>query len=370
MNPPFWPRLGGTFAIGLAVLAAHNAVSAEPPTPVVQAEYPEPPAPEPEIERYHGTKKVGPISPQAPALRPPVVIMVPPPEPVVQVEARTVAVPVVPDTRVSDAVVDTLHTVRDDTRRVSTAAAVLLGQVGGWLKAPAPEARAVFPITFSYPAPAPIPQPAYYPPVPPWLMPAPAMLPAMPSTPITQASASVQQPAGQQPTIIVIREPNPAPIAPPAAAPVVYAPAPLPPSVVEPARGVASAPESYIGIVFGIFGLGIGLASWLRSGRQKRATQSPHTTAATTFPSASPAASPLDGVILEGGLYAGPRPDLAEPFDLGPSYEQEQVEKKRLESENQNAVLEFILSQNLALKAAFAGPTAEVAPAGPMPAAD
>jgi hypothetical protein len=355
-------------------LVTDKTVAAEPPV-VVPATYSEPAPPEPEIERFHGTVKVNPVAPPAPAMRPPMVEMTPPMEPpIVQVEARNVA-PLPPDTRVSDAVVDTLQAVREDTRRVSTSAAVLLGQMGGWLKAPPAEPRAIgptIPITITYPAPVqPATPPAYYPQIQPWMTTLPSA-PVAPLPPISQVSATTQpfQPP-PQPTIIVLHEPAPAPVAVPAPVAPVYvtapAPAPLPASVVQPER----APESLLGFGVGVAGLGIGLASWFRSSRQKRAeTESPKT-AATTLP--TPAAPPLDGVILAGGLYAGPRPELAEPFDLGPSYEDEQLAKKKLESENQNAVLEFILSQNLALHAAFAEPSVDEAPselAGSVPVAD
>lgn len=362
MNPAFWPRLGGTFAIGAASLLAGTA-AAQLPTPVVPATHSEPAPPPPEIERFHGTVKVGPMTPPtppAPVLRPPIVEMTLP-DPIVQIESRTIAepapLPVLPDTRVPDAVVDTLHSVREDTRRVSTAAAVLLGQVGGWLKAPRPEApRTIVPINVTYPAPAApitqitplvVPQPAYYPPVPPWMVPATQypQLPQFPPAAMTQqVSASAPQ---QQPTVIVIRDPNPASVAAPA--PVLVAPAPT----VEPAKGTTT--ESLLGFGVGMIGLGIGLVGWIRS--RKKAEP-----AAAAVPTSTPA-TPPDGVLLAGGLYAGPRPEFAEKFDLGPTYEDEQLAKKRLEEENQNAVLEFILSQNIALQAELAGPTTDEEPA-------
>ncbi|WP_439625885.1 hypothetical protein [Gemmata sp.] len=361
MSPQFWPRLGGTFALGLAALVADRAPAAEPPAPlpVLPAVHTEPvaaPQPQPEIERFHGTVRVSPMTPPAPAMRPPAVEMVPPLEPpVLQVEARTPAVPVVPDTRVTDAVVDTLATVRDDTRRVSTAAAVLLGQVGNWMTAPTPhpEPRAIFPITVTVPAPSAPAQPAYYPQVPPWTVAVPGSLPAFAPHAVAPVSAAVPQPAAPlQPTIIVVREP--APVAAPA--PVVAAP--VVPAPVEAAR-TGFAPESLLGFGVGALGLGVGLMGWLRTSRKKQVEAS---AAAATFELPSPAQRPLDGVVLSNGLYAGPRPDLAEKFDLGPSYHDEQEQKKQQEAENQTAVLEFILSQNLALQAAFAGP-ADGAPA-------
>ena len=39
--------------------------------------------------------------------------------------------------------------------------------------------------------------------------------------------------------------------------------------------------------------------------------------------------------------------------EIGPSYQLEQQEKKKTEAAKQDAVLEFILSQNIALHAAF-----------------
>ncbi|VTT99721.1 unnamed protein product [Gemmataceae bacterium] len=369
MSPQFWPRMGGTFALGLVALAADRAPAAEPPAPlpVLPAVHTEPaaaPPPQPEIERFHGTVRVNPMTPPAPpapAMRPPAVEMVPPPEPpVVQVEARApvVPAPVAPDTRVSDAVVDTLATVRDDTRRVSTAAAVLLGQVGTWMKAPAApsapaEPRAIFPITVSVPAPVVPPQPAYYPQVPPWAVAVPGTLPTFPPHAVAPVSAAVTQPAAPiQPTIIVVREPAPP-------APLQVVAAPVAPAPVEAARP-AFAPESLLGFGVGALGLGVGLMGWLRTNRKKKAEAG--AAAAVELP--SPAQRPQDGIVLSNGMYAGPRPELAEKFDLGPSYHDEQEQKKQQEAENQTAVLEFILAQNLALQAAFAGPAAD-APAAP-----
>ncbi|MFO0825028.1 MAG: hypothetical protein U0792_18220 [Gemmataceae bacterium] len=373
MNLAFWPRLGGTFAIGAASLLAGTAAAQ---IPVIPATHAEPAPPPPEIERYHGTVKVSPAPSQpvqpAPVMRPPIVEMSLP-EPIVQIEARTLAEPAPlpitpPDTRVPDAVVDTLHSVREDTRRVSTAAAVLLGQVGGWLKAPRPESpRTIVPINVNYPAPAaplapvthvtPIvvsqPVPTYYPPMPmpPWMTPAPQLpqLPHFAPSAAQQISASTLQP---QPTVIVIREPAQA-AAPvmvqPSQAPAVAAPAPTAGTT----RGTA--PESLLGFGVGVIGLGLGLVSWLRSRKKAEV-------ATVAGPGAT--ATPPDGVMLAGGLYAGPRPEFAEKFDLGPTYEDEQLAKKRQEEESQNAILEFVLSQNIALQAALGGPTTDEKPSG------
>jgi hypothetical protein len=58
-----------------------------------------------------------------------------------------------------------------------------------------------------------------------------------------------------------------------------------------------------------------------------------------------------DGVLLMGRYNAGPRPTTAEKFDIGPSYATLREEKKRAQVQNQQAVVEFILGQNIALQA-------------------
>ena len=61
-------------------------------------------------------------------------------------------------------------------------------------------------------------------------------------------------------------------------------------------------------------------------------------------------ASPLDGgVRLQGKYNAGPVPETAEKFDLGPTYHDDVAAKKQAEVRNNDAVVQFILDQNLAL---------------------
>ena len=50
---------------------------------------------------------------------------------------------------------------------------------------------------------------------------------------------------------------------------------------------------------------------------------------------------------------AGPRPESAEKFDIGLSYHEELQQKKQTEVANNQAAVELILTQNLALLAAM-----------------
>jgi hypothetical protein len=54
-----------------------------------------------------------------------------------------------------------------------------------------------------------------------------------------------------------------------------------------------------------------------------------------------------------GQYSAGPVPETAEKFDLGPNYQDEQKQKKQVEEASNQAAVEFILNQNLALLAAL-----------------
>ena len=153
----------------------------------------------------------------------------------------------------------------------------------------------------------------------------PASQPATPTTPA-------------QPTIVVIREPvsEPRPAA-------------------DPARGVTVGSEVLLGIGLGAAGLGFGYAGWNR----RRPVPSVE---------ATPPAAPQkpSGVLLLGEFDAGPLPTTAEKFDMGPSYQTVQQEKKKTEEQNQAAVLEFILSQNLALQDEFPDPDDLLPPAVPI----
>jgi hypothetical protein len=50
---------------------------------------------------------------------------------------------------------------------------------------------------------------------------------------------------------------------------------------------------------------------------------------------------------------AGPLPETAEAFEIGPSYHEELHQKKQTEEANNQAAVEFLLTQNLALLAAL-----------------
>lgn len=177
-------------------------------------------------------------------------------------------------------------------------------------------------------------QPSLYPQNSPWLA-APQAMP-MPMPVPQHIPAVPQQQQQTQPTVVVIREPNGEP------RPILAAPAPAEP------RGVTIGNEMLLGIGIGVAGLGFGFAGWRRR------------TAATGTKAGSPLPfSPLagDGMLLMGKYNAGPCPTSAEKFDLGPSYQMQQQEKKKTEEQNQQAVLEFILNQNLALHAELGGTT-------------
>jgi hypothetical protein len=167
--------------------------------------------------------------------------------------------------------------------------------------------------------------PGFSPQTSPWLVPIPAAPPVAPPAPAAPAS-----------TVVVIREPAPA--------------APPPAPAAEPARGITLGGETVLGIGIGIAGLGFGFAGWRRRAATSNAKQD--------NPAPPPPAT-SDGLLLMGRYNAGPVPTSAEKFDIGPSYQTEVQEKKKVEEQNQQAVLEFILDQNLALHAELAEPDAE-----------
>jgi hypothetical protein len=351
MNPPRRPRLGTALAITLGAFVGDGR-SAQPPGEVTTSAYSEFAAPEPGIEIYHGAVKIG---PSTPAMRPPVVSVVPAPVVETVVPAAVVApaeakgLPGAPDARVSDAVVDTLYSVREDSRKVSTAAAVMLGRMGTWLKAPQPEPR-LLPVVCSQPVGNP--PSTFTPSSAPWLTPIPAGWPTPPPpavTPPTQVIV-IREPVPTQPMPAPVVQPPPVisfPAPAPAPAPIVIRePAPAAVPAAEPARGITLTPELLIGLAVGVFGIGFGLAARFRELRPRQSEETPQ----PVVPSPSPAVP--ENVLMVGGYNAGPVPELAEKFELGPSYEEEQQEKKRAEEQSSQAVLEFILAQNLALQAA------------------
>lgn len=176
----------------------------------------------------------------------------------------------------------------------------------------------------------------------PWLMTTPPPAPPLPQ-PITvnvpaPATPAPPPPAPQQPTVVVIREPDENRSAAPA---------------MEQPRGVVLEPEALMGIGVGVLGLGVGLVGWLR---RPAATPNLATVAAAMRHPSPPAHAPEDGLLLMGKYNAGPRRETVERFEIGPSYQTEQEEKKKAEAANQQAVLEFILSQNVALQTDLFGP--------------
>jgi hypothetical protein len=308
MNVPIPFRLRQAVAVGLASLPT-SVLAAEPPAP-----YPAPPAPAHartarDVEILYGTVKVWPIYRPAPV-------------PVVPAEAKGWSgAPAAPPAPVAPPPAP-----REEPKPV-----------------PVVESRTI--ILAGYAGPF-SPQPAVYPSNAPWLapgvgvpqipLPAPIPIPAPAPAPATPAPAA-------PPTVVVIREPN-----------ADARPAPAMPAAAEQPRGVTVSTETLLGIGVGVAGLGFGFAGWRR-----RAASAAH---ARMNQPAPPAPMGGDGMLLMGKYNAGPCPTTAEKFDLGPSYADEQREKKKTEEQNQQAVLEFILNQNLALHAELAGPPSEELP--------
>lgn len=293
-------------ALLTSVLGATSAARAADPTPVQPAQ----------VEIFHGAKKVWP--PPAPPVQPP-------PKPVVPAESK--GGPVVEEPgRASAAFVAACAAVRDGSTSVTKSATNLLDRISDRM-AVQTEARQIMLASY-VPPPAHQPQPA-----------PPANLPWLPptQTPPTQPAA-VSTP--QTPTVVVIREaaPEVQRVEVPVAAP----------SLPEP-RGVVMTPELMIAAGFGVFGLMFGLAAWARGGRAGRPQ---------LVPVVGPAFAGAGGVRLQGKYDAGPVPESAEKFDLGPTYQDELQEKKQVEVRNNEAVVQFILDQNLALLDAL-GPVAE-----------
>jgi len=184
----------------------------------------------------------------------------------------------------------------------------------------------------------------------PWLVPTPSFLPATPPAPAILPPAVVSQPVAAtppaQPTVVVIREP--ASESPRNAAS-------------EPARGVTVGSDAIVGIAIGVAGLALGYAGWHRRPVTPPAPLPESTPVPEPTPVAAPVPSvvpPPDSLMLLGEFNAGEPPTTAEKFDVGQSYEIEQQDKKKAEAQNQTALLEFILSQNLALHDDLADPDA------------
>jgi hypothetical protein len=121
----------------------------------------------------------------------------------------------------------------------------------------------------------------------------------------------------------------------------------------EQARGITLSHELLLGLGVGVIGLGIGAWGWRR---RKMSSPSRGTHLLPYVPLGG------DGVLLMGRYNAGPRPTTAEKFDIGPSYAAMREEKKKIEAQNQQALVEFILGQNVALHQELYGTTPDCLP--------
>ena len=132
-----------------------------------------------------------------------------------------------------------------------------------------------------------------------------------------------------KPTVIVVREAAPALPALPAEAP-----------------GVKLSSEVLIATVafFGMALIGTILAV---AGRSSKSSWS--------FFGRRPEPSPVrEGHVAVGGRDAGPLPPTAEKFDLGPTYSEQLVLEQATIQAGENAMLQFILDQNLTMRAELA----------------
>lgn len=300
-------------AAALAAAAASGTpllAQLPPPAPLPlppEASVPLTPAaePAPPIEIYYGTRRVNP-APKPPAEVAPAAAVVP--------EATTPAASPGDAARTADAFIDTLREVRDGTNKVSTAAAALLGKVAERTHPPEPKQLVV---TNSA-------TPAALPPLAnanaPWLA-APAPVAVPPTAKPTEPAAA--------PSVVVIREQVSEPK--PAAAPAV----------------VTLSAQTLVACGIAACGTVLGLLGWARGGRKQVAA------AVAPVPQVVPPEAPLDpnAVRLQGKYNAGPLPESAEKFELGPTYHDEVRQKKLTEEQNNAAAVEFILTQNLALLA-------------------
>jgi hypothetical protein len=287
--PSRWRR---TLAIGLVSLPlADRAGAADPVPPTPATKYPIH-----AVEILYGTQKVW-----------------PPPRPVILPTPVTPPVKAPPPTVVAEPTTPP-PTVREDSRTEPTPVPIPIPTP---TPVPAPiELRPIILTTYSTPAP-PFGASASAP----WLVPTtPVAVPPAPPSETPPAPA----PTPSQPIVVVVREPAAE------SHPVTVTPAPS-----------SLGTETLLAIGIGAAGLGFGFAGW----RRRREADRPAPPAVVTAPP-----NPADGILLMGQYNAGPRKETAERFEIGPRYQLEQQEKKKAEEANSQAVLEFILSQNIALQ--------------------
>jgi hypothetical protein len=134
--------------------------------------------------------------------------------------------------------------------------------------------------------------------------------------------------ASPQPQVVVIREPTDA------------RPAP------ETANGMTLNVPTLIAFGVGFLGLVFSIKAWSSSARKTDAAMAPMFQMAK-----GPVVLDPNNVNLMGKYNAGPKPDTAEKFEIGPSYHEQLQHKKNSEEANNAAAVELILNQNLALLA-------------------
>jgi hypothetical protein len=136
--------------------------------------------------------------------------------------------------------------------------------------------------------------------------------------------------APAQPQVVVIREPAESRTAP------------------ETANGMTFNSATLLAFGVGFLGLMFSIKAWSSAARKKDPALVPIFQTA-----AGPVVLDPNSVNLMGKYNAGPKPDSAEKFELGPTYDEQLLQKKKVEEANNAAAVEFILNQNLTLLAAL-----------------
>jgi hypothetical protein len=277
MRAPILYRWRNAIALGFAVLPNGVTTALEPPLKPVAGATTTREAGGTEVELYYGTVKVGTVHPTESGVSPASTV----------VTAEAMGGPVAPIGPVGEAMVDSLHAVRNSAWKVSSALVSYLARAEDRAKTP------LDPHTF--------------------ILTSPGQL-----SPLASAPA-----ASQQPTVVVIRESGSDSR-----------------SAAMEGGGITLGTGSLIGLGIGVLGIGIGFAGWRRR--------------MAMVPAVAPPVMDGNSVLLMGKYNAGPRRETAERFEIGQSYQTVQAEKKKTEAEKQQAVLEHILSQNIALHAQLA----------------